>query len=459
MPDITITITTKGLTKLLNELKTNKSTGPDDIPARILQLAVNELAPALRVIFQKSITTGELPLSWLQANITPIFKKGDRTIPSNYRPISLTSICCKLLEHIIYSNIMDHLDQHSVLSDKQHGFCSKHSTETQLILTTHDLCKSLNNKSQVDMIIMDFSKAFDTVPHNRLLNKLKRYGINNKTHAWITKFLACREQRVVVSGEHSPWTHVKSGVPQGTVLGPLLFLIYINDLPNNIHSTVRLFADDCVLYREINNQLDSQELQKDLDELTKWEHDWQRHFNPDKCFVMRLTHARNIKLQETDSHSYLGICITKDLNWNKHIHQITASANRTLPFIRRNLHSCHINIKTTAYTTPVRPLLEYSSSVWDPHTQTLINQIEMVQRRTARFCLNDYTSREAGCVSEMLNQLHLQQLITRRTNRRLTILHKAIYGHQSLPVNNLLQPVQRLSRHLNNKAFNTIHAS
>ena len=128
-----------------------------------------------------------------------------------------------------------------------------------------------HNKSQLDMIVMDFSKAFDTIPHNRLLNKLKRYGINNKTHAWISKLLTCREQRVVVSGEHSPWTHVRSGVPQGTVLGPLLFLIYmyINDLPNNIHSTVCLFADDCVLYREIINQLDSQELQRDLDELTK----------------------------------------------------------------------------------------------------------------------------------------------------------------------------------------------
>ena len=131
--------------------------------------------PVLRVTFQRSITTGELPLSWLQANIITIFKKGDRTLPSNYRPISLTSVCCKLLEHV------DHLDQNSVLSDKQHGFRSKPSTETHLILTTHDLSKSLNNKSQVDMIIMDFSKAFDTVPHNQLLNKLKRYGMNSTT--------------------------------------------------------------------------------------------------------------------------------------------------------------------------------------------------------------------------------------------------------------------------------------
>ena len=144
------------------------------------------------------------------------------------------------------------------------------------------------------MIILDFSKAFDIVPHNRLLNKLKRYGINNRTHAWISQFLTCREQSGGQWYTH-PWTHVESGVPQDTVLGPLLFLIYINDLPNNIHSTVPLFADDCVLFREINNQLHSQELQKDLDEVTKWEHDWQMNFNPDKCFVIRLTHARNIK--------------------------------------------------------------------------------------------------------------------------------------------------------------------
>ena len=145
----------------------------------------------------------------------------------------------------------DTIDYHSVLTDRQHGFRSKHSTESQLIITTQDLAQSLNNKLQVDMIIMDFSKAFDTVPHNRLLNKLNRYGILNKTHNSISNFLKYRKQRVFIGGEHSTWTHVISGVPQGTVLGPLLFLTYINDLPNNIHSSTRLFADDCVLYREM----------------------------------------------------------------------------------------------------------------------------------------------------------------------------------------------------------------
>ena len=145
------------------------------------------------------------------------------------------------------------------------------------------------------MILMDFSKAFDTVPHNRLLNKLNRYGIRNKTHNCISNFLKYRKQRVVIGGEHTTWTsHCRC--TSRTVLGPLLFLTYINDLPNNIHSSIRLFADDCVglLYREIKNENDSQELQKDQNPLMKWEYDWQMHFNPQKCFAMRLTHARHL---------------------------------------------------------------------------------------------------------------------------------------------------------------------
>ena len=204
MPDIVVT--TEGVARLLHGLNPNKATGPEDIPARILQLTANEIAPALQIIFQKSLDTGKLPLSWSQANSALIFKKGDRSLPSNYRPISLTSICCKILEHIIFTNIMNHFDYHSVLTDRKHGFRSKHSTESQLIITTHDLAQSLNNKLQVDMIIMDFSKAFDTVPHNRLLNKLNRYGIRNKTHNWISNFLKYRKQRVVIGGEHSTWT-------------------------------------------------------------------------------------------------------------------------------------------------------------------------------------------------------------------------------------------------------------
>ena len=360
---------------------------------------------------------------------------------------------------------MTHCDNHSILTDKQHGFRSKHSCETQLILTINDLAQCLDNRSQIDMVIMDFTKAFDSVPHNRLLLKLKSYGISNTTHKWISNFLKNRVQRVVVGGEHSAWTDVVSGVPQGTVLGPLLFLIYINDLPNNMNSTVRLFADDCVLYREIKHPNDSLLLQQDLDTLSKWEEAWQLCFNPSKCFVMRLSHSDSEnqihseyklgdqKLNETDGHHYLGIFINNQLTWNQHIKQITSKANRTLGFIKRNLCSCPKKTKEAAYKTLVMPLVESSSAAWDPYTQDLQDRIEQIQRRAARFVLNDYSSRSPGCVTEMLQSLGWESLQDRRYFRRLAVLQQSRLGRLSLPIGNYLQPFQRQSRHHHCNAY------
>ena len=467
MPDITII--QEGVFKLLENLDPNKSSGPDEIPAKILKLAAKELAPALTKIFQSSLDTGKLPDSWLQANITPLFKKGDRHLASNYRPVSLTSICCKTLEHIIHSNIMKHFSKHNILTDRQHGFRRGHSCETQLILTAHDLAKSLDSKSQVDMAIMDFSKAFDVVPHNRLLSKLKHHGIQNKTLVWISAFLQNRTQRVLVSGDKSSWCDVLSGVPQGTVLGPLLFLTYINDLPENIQSTVRLFADDCVIYREIRHDLDAQILQDDLNTLEKWEQKWLMKFNLDKCFIMKLTHARSTKsheytlggkpLLETKSHSYLGVCINNKLNWNQHIQEITAKSNRTLGFVKRNLYACSKSTKQIAYKSLVRPKLEYCAAVWDPYTIKNTRKLETVQKRAARFILNDYESQTPGCATKMVSDLKLEPLAVRRKTRRLSILNQTRLGHLSLPLDDFLQPIQRQSRHTHRLSYTQISTS
>ena len=274
-----IVIDNKGVEKLLSNLKTSKAVGPDCIPNLVLKTCAVELSAGLSTIFQCSIDTGTLPSDWRDANISPVFKKGDRHLAENYRPVSLTSISCKLLEHILCSRILRHFEHYNVLTKLNHGFRSGFSTETQLLVTLQDLLKSFDKKIQMDVVILNFSKAFDTVPHDKLLYKMERYGIQGSTLKWLSSFLKDRTMKVVVEGEESKSVKVESGVPQGTVLGPLMFLCHINDLPDSVQSQVRLFADDCLLYRPIKSSKDHELFQNDLRELEKWASRWGMRFN------------------------------------------------------------------------------------------------------------------------------------------------------------------------------------
>ena len=247
MPDINISAT--GIQHILSNLKPHKAAGPDTIPPTVLKELSHQISSILEIIFNKSLQTGQVPNDWKEANVATIFKKGDKHNPCNYRPVSLTCIISKCMEHILVSNIMQHLDSNKILYALQHGFRKTFSCDTQLLSLFQDLS---SYPSQTDLIIMDFSKAFDKVPHRRLQYKLNWYGIRGTTHAWIHNFLQGRSQRVVSEGTQSSSHPVLSGVPQGTVLGPILFLIYINDLPDEAtSSTIRLFADDCILYHSI----------------------------------------------------------------------------------------------------------------------------------------------------------------------------------------------------------------
>ena len=249
------TIREKGVHKLLSNLKDHKASGPDSIPPRLLRLLASKIALPLTKFIQVSLDMRIVPKDWRTASIVPVLKKGDKSNAANYRPVSLTAICCKMQEHIIQhvcSNIMDHLSTYQILSDCQHGFRARRSCETQLITKIQDLAKNMSEGKQIDAVLLDFSKTFDKVPHQRLLVKLKHYGIRDNTLQWIQHFLQNRTQQVLLDGTHSATCSVDSR----NSFGSLLFLLFINDLPDIVKSNARLFADDCLLYRVINTKTD-----------------------------------------------------------------------------------------------------------------------------------------------------------------------------------------------------------
>ena len=428
-----IEVRKEGVTKLLKEINTSKATGPDNIPNQVLKECADDIAPALTQIFQRSLDTGQLPDVWLKANVTCVYKKGDKHQAENYRPISLKSVISKILEHIVCKNIMDHLENNNILTNLNHGFRSGYSCETQLLITVNDLLKSQNNGTQVDIGILDFSKAFDTVPHSKLLYKIEKYGIRGALHTWLRNFLTKRHMTVILEGIQSEEVPVTSGVPQGTVLGPLLFLCHINDLPDCVSSQVRLFADDSLIYRPIHSALDHQILQNDLKALEKWAQTWGMRFNAKKCQILTIKKKSHFTyqldhtiLEEVEKSPYLGIVISNDLKWGHHISKMTQKASSTIGFLRRNLRHCPIECRRNAYLSLVRSVMEYGAMVWDPYLAQDINKLERVQRQGVRFISGDYTSKTPGCVSKMLREQNLPDLKDRRQQLRLSFMYKIV---------------------------------
>ena len=393
--------------------------------------------------------------------------KGEKYQPSNYRPVSLTSICCKLQEHILTSNILKHLDKNDILTDCQHGFRARRSCETQLLTLAEELVSGMHKGQQHDLIVLDFSKAFDRVPHERLLRKLDHYGVRGSTLKWIRAFLTDRVQQVTVEGATSGSVQVLSGVPQGTVLGPLLFLVFINDLPDCVDSRIRLFDDDCILYRFIKERHDCELLQSDLNNLAAWEKKWGMAFHPEKCSAIRVTRAKNpisssytLKghaLQMEDSTRYLGVELQSNMSWNRHMDQAVKKANSTLGFIRRNLRVSNEQTKSSAYFSMVRPIVEYCSTVWNPYTTEYIKKVEMVLRRAARYVTNRYHN--TSSVTSMLDHLEWESLEARRAKNQLTMFFKIIHGLVDIPASDYLVPASTRTRSQHSLKFLQIPVS
>ena len=384
-----IIITEEAVKRKLKALDPCKTPGADNIHPRLLRELSEELAKPLTLIFNKSLEEGKLPSEWKKANVTAIFKKGDKSQANNYRPVSLTSIVCKVLESFIRDSIQEFFENLNLYSKCQHGFRKKKSCTTQLLEVMEDFSKFFDNNNNFDVIYLDFKKAFDSVPHQRLIRKMESYGITHNILRWTEDFLSNRTQRVIVGGEESKNSKVVSGIPQGSVLGPTLFTIFINDLPECVNSLCKVFADDTKVYNLADNK---DQLQADLNRIQDWSDTWQLPFNAGKCKCLHFgknnpNHTYYLKdtpIGNCTEEKDLGVTFDNTLKFNEHICNITNKANQVLGLIKRNFKYLDPVNLIKLYKALVRPHLEYGQSVWSPYLKKHKKMLENVQRRTTK---------------------------------------------------------------------------
>ena len=387
-----------------------------------------------------SLHEGKVPEDWKLSDITPIFKKGDRKLPENYRPISLTSVICKLLETIIRDKIVDYLEEHELIRDTQHGFRRRRSCLTNLLEFYNKLFHLHDETKSLDIIYLDFQKAFDKVPHEKLLLKVEALGITGNTARWIASWLHDRKQRVLVNGASSPWLPVASGVPQGSVLGPVLFIIYINDIDVGLNNFISKFADDTKIGNTIITDEDRIKLQQDLNRIAEWSSNWQMPFNVGKCQVLHVGNSNNRyeyemngrKINTSNSVKDLGITLSRDLKFSQHCSEAAKKANRMLGFIKRNFTFMSNDIIIPLYKSLVRPHLEYSVQFWAPHFSKDIAKLETVQRRATKLI----PSIRNKPYEDRLKHLDLYSLTKRRLRGKLIQCFKIVKGFDNVNMNN-----------------------
>jgi len=420
-------VTQEDIYNRLARLKTDKSPGPDQLHPRILYETRDVIAYPLFLIFSKSLETGRLPGDWKLAEVTAIYKKGPKHERSNYRPVSLTSVCCKILESLIRDHMMNYLLDNKLLSTKQYGFIKNRSTSLQLLQIMDKWTEYLESGGQVDVMYSDFEKAFDKIPHKRLISKLISYGFNSTLINWIQDFLQSRKFRVRVNSSFSLWDAVTSGIPQGSVLGPLLFIIYINDLVECCESNceIYLFADDAKLFRHIVSPNDHCLLQKGIDALQHWSQQWLLKLNISKCnivsfgrsvdksYVYSISHNnQNVSLERKESFKDLGVILDEKLTFRDHIHDKINKAYSMLGIIKRNFKYLTISSFVLLYKSMVRSHLDYCSSVWVPYKKGDIELLEKVQKRATKLIPTiktmAYSERLKACKLPTLHYRHIR---------------------------------------------------
>ena len=429
-------MSTVAIENIIKKYNVNKAQGCDEISVSMLQLCPREIAVPLFLIFQKCLDTGKFPDSWKYANVQPIHKKGNRQLKSNYRPISLLPICGKILEKIIFDNLYHFLNLNNLISKNQSGFRPGDSTIYQLIDITSNIYESFEKYDETRALFLDISKAFDKVWHEGLLYKLKCNGISGNLFNLLENYLNHRYQRVVLNGMSSEWRSINAGVPQGSVLGPLLFLVYINDLTDNISSEIRLFADDSSLFSHVETiALTHEKLIKDLETITQWTYQWKMLFNPDitkqaieVIFSVKKKPPEHpelsfngIPVSREAYAKHLGVYLDRSLNFSKHIREAVIKATKGLSLLKFLSKYVSRKVLNLSYKLYIRPHLDYGDVIYHNQRTDLMKLIEQVQYKAALIVSGCWqgTSRE-----KLYNELGWESLSERRWFRRMTMFYK-----------------------------------
>lgn len=420
--------------KKLKRLDLRKGPGPDNIPAILLVKCASSLSHPISIIYNKSLRSGTFPDFWKRSRIVPIYKKGALDNITNYRPISIISILAKTFESLVQPLLSRHVYQ--VICGAQHGFVRSKSTATNLSNFTTYLTSKVDARIQVDTVYADLSKAFDKVNHQLLLNKLSSFGFGGPLLLWLSSYLNNRPSCVVVKGYTSDVYIASSGVPQGSILGPLLFNIFINDVTSIIqNSKCFIFADDIKIAKPIMCINDAKALQDDIDRLSAWCKQNGMLLNAEKCSIVNFTrnhntftvpyHINGIYLNAVQSQRDLGVTFDNKLTFKEHIDNICKSARKMLGFIFRNAKDFKkLSTIKLLYTSLVRSRLEYCSVVWNPHYQNHKDRIESIQRRFTQFFSHGQYKRAP--YKDRLNIFNLSTLSDRRKIIDITFLYKVL---------------------------------
>lgn len=424
------------LSKLKN-LRVGKAPGIDSIVPLVLVKTAHVISAPLCVIYKESLRLGVVPSDWRKANVTAIFKQGAKDVAANYRPISLTSQVCKVMESIIRDKISEHLDRFKLINASQHGFTRGKSCLSNLLEFLHYVSTHVDSGEPVDVIYLDFQKAFDKVPHRRLLMKIEAYGITGNISRWICNWLGDREQRVVLNQSFSAWCKVISGVPQGSVLGPLLFVLFINDIDRSVLNKLSKFADDTKVYSTVSTIDHINRLQLDLRNLFDWSVEWNMLFNVSKCKVLHFGKNNvnaeysmgGVILEAVKIEKDLGVMIQDDLKVAQQCVKAVKTANRVLGMINRTFKFKNKKIILQLYKALVRPHLEYCIQAWRPHYQKDISMLERVQTRVVN--LIDSSNK---CYEDKLKTVGVTTLETRRLRGDLIEVFKMFKGFDAVNV-------------------------